>query len=89
MKHQNALGKDEESVQVALLSTEYPAPLAVANTYINSDSTLKTLQAKRRGCVISKIADRHAKEEAYGSRGGPYDETLIQYDVHTFASACR
>ncbi len=89
VKHQNDLGEDEETVQVALLNAEYPAPPSVANAYINGDPILRALSARKRGCVISKIADRHAKDEAYGPRGGPYDEDMIRGEVVTFFSTCQ
>lgn len=86
VKHQNAEGGDVETVIISQLSAEYPAPPAVANAYINAN--LKSGSAKVRGCVISKIADNHAKESTYGPKGGPYDETLIESDVLAYWPTC-
>jgi hypothetical protein len=86
--HGNNTGDDtEEPISAVLIvSAEFPAPPAVANAYINSDPSLKSLIGKRRGCVISKIAEQHAKYETYGPKGGPYNEAAIQSDVNAFSS---
>jgi hypothetical protein len=81
VKHQGTTGDDEETVAVALLAVEYPAPPAVANAYIKS--TYAKLTAGRRGCVISAIAIEHGQNERYGPKGGPYNESLIRSDVDT------
>jgi hypothetical protein len=86
IKHQNAEGEDEEEVIISQLNAEFPAPPAVANSYINAN--LKSGSAKVRGCVISKIADHHAKDSKYGPKGGPYDEALIQSDVVAYWGTC-
>lgn len=86
IKHRNDVGEDEEEVLISQISAEYPAPPAVANAYINAN--LKSGSAKVRGCVISKIADNHAKDSKYGSKGGPYDRTLIEDDVLGYWPAC-
>ncbi len=84
-------GVDTEVVTVAQLSAEFPAPPSVANAYINSGADGLKLSGKQRGCVISKIAERHAKESPYyyGPKGGPYVEDLIKGDVRTFAGVCQ
>lgn len=64
-----------------VVSVEYPAPPAIANAYINSSDTLKKLQAKRRGCIISKIATEHGQNERYGAKPGPYNDGLVRSDV--------
>jgi len=90
VKHQNAEGEDEEVVQVALLTAEYPAPPAIANAFINGDPYLKKVtSAKKRGCAISQIAIEHGQNEKYGPKGGPYDDTLVQTDVLAFLGACQ
>ncbi|HUF21847.1 MAG TPA: hypothetical protein VMP00_13970 [Burkholderiales bacterium] len=78
---------DVETIEVALLNVEYPAPPAVANAYINSQSSAirKQFSSKVRGCVISMIAENHAKDSAYGDKGGPYEEETIQRDVSFFS----
>jgi hypothetical protein len=87
-KHQNDLGEDEESVAFQLLAVEYPAPPSVANAYINATPALKALSAKKRGCIISQIANEHGQNETYGPKGGPYNTPLIQQDVWSFLGGC-
>ena len=70
------------------INVEYPAPPAVANGIINGDPYLKSQAPKKRGGVISKIAERHAKEKWYGPKGGPYDENTIANDVQYFFGTC-
>jgi hypothetical protein len=86
-KIQNAEGEDEEVVLVALATAEYPAPPAVANAFIKANPGVLASK-KQHGCVISKIADEHAKYETFGPKGGPYNEPLIQEYVVSFASTC-
>lgn len=89
-RHQNVDGTDEEEVIVQLLDVEYPAPPAVANAYINSlpSATKKQFTSGARGCVISQIAEEHAKNNTYGPKGGPYDVSAIQADVQAFSYLC-
>lgn len=87
-RHQNDVGDDDVSVTLALLNVEYPAPPAVANAYLNATYPKKSLTSQVRGCVISMIAENHAKDSAYGPKGGPYDEALIQYDAAAYFTAC-
>ncbi len=89
-RHQNADGTDEEEVLVQVLDIEYPAPPAVANAFINGQSSAirKQFTSGIRGCVISLIAEGHAKLEAYGPKGGPYDVPHIQSDVKAFSASC-
>jgi hypothetical protein len=87
-RYQNAAGSDEEVVTVALVSAEYPAPPSVANAYINAGAGGLPLSGKQRGCVISRIAEQHAKYETYGPKGGPYNELLIHSAVGNFATVC-
>jgi hypothetical protein len=89
VKYKGDTGSDEETVQVVQLSAEYPAPPAVANAYINSDAYLKSLSGKRRGCIISQIAEQHAKYSMYGPKGGPYDNAAIKAAAASFASSCN
>ncbi len=84
-KHQGATGSDEEIVQFVTLTAEYPAPPAVANAYMNLS---KPTKAKVRGCVISAIAELHAKDSLYGPKGGPYDTAMIREDVDEFRTLC-
>jgi hypothetical protein len=87
---------EAEEVEVTFaitLSVEYVAPPAVANSMINSDpARKKAASAKVRGCVISAIAERHAKENYYAmdqsKRGGPYDHALIENDLNYFWYQC-
>ena len=85
--HTGDLGEDVETVQFALLTAEYPAPPSVANAYIRS--AYGKLPSKVNGCVISRIAEEHAKNETYGPKGGPYNTTLIQNDVASFIGLCQ
>lgn len=77
------------TIELALMTMEYPAPPAIANQYINADPTLKAAAPKKRGCVIAKIADQHAKYEAYGPKGGPYVKSKVESDVSTFFPLCK
>ncbi len=88
LKHTGDTGSDEEVATFQLLAVEYPAPPAVANAYINSDPALKALSGKKRGCVVSQIANEHGKNETYGPKPGPYDASLIQSHVWQFLSSC-
>jgi hypothetical protein len=84
VKHQGDTGADTETVQVYVVTAGYPAPPAVANSYINSVSALKSGSAKVRGCVLNEIAREHGQNNTYGPNGGPYDETRIRHDVFVF-----
>lgn len=86
-KYQGDVGIDSETITVATVAAEYPAPPAVANAFINSGGAWP-MTGKQRGCVISKIADQHAHYSAYGPKGGPYDEAAIRAAVLSFISAC-
>jgi len=86
VKHQGSTGEDVETVQFLTLTAEYPAPPAVANAYMNAVNPPK--KAKVRGCVISAIAELHAKDSAYGPKGGPYNEAVIRQDVDAFRPLC-
>jgi hypothetical protein len=91
-KHGNDEVDVEEVVEFVMLAVEFPAPPSVANGIINADSSLKSLPGKQRGCVISSIADKHAKlagtDEGYGPKGGPYDLAAIEQDVYTLFNTC-
>ena len=80
---------DEEAVTVvALVSVEFPAPPAVANAYLNRTYG-RAIKSGVRGCIISQIANLHAKESKYGPKGGPYDEVAIRSDSEMFlVGAC-
>lgn len=88
VKHGNDTGVDTETVEFLMLTVEYPAPPAVANAYINSVPLYKSASGKKRGCIISKIAEKHAKlageQGGYGAKGGPYDEPAIRQDVDLY-----
>jgi hypothetical protein len=81
-------GSFSETVSFLTLSVEYPAPPAVANAYLNTPALKPNLTGKQRGCIVSMIAERHAKLSAYGAKGGPYNEAMIQNDVSNFLSQC-
>lgn len=83
--HTGDEGQAVENVTFAMLNAEYPAPPAVANAYIK---TLGKLSGKVHGCVISKIAEHHAKYETYGPKGGPYLTSAIEADVTAFIGQC-
>ena len=86
IKHQGDTGIDTETVTFSLVAVEYPAPPAIANAYINS--TYKGISAKKRGCVISLIANNHAHDSKYGPKGGPYDNNLVRSDVDAYIYSC-
>ena len=86
IRHGGAEGVDEEDVSFTLVAVEYPAPPATANAYINS--TYKGISAKKRGCVISQIANNHAHDSKYGPKGGPYDNDLVRADVDNYIFSC-
>ena len=88
-KYKGADGSDQETILVAQTTAEFPAPPAVANAYINGDPYLRALSGKRRGCVISKVAEQHAQYSAYGPKGGPYDQAAIQAAAMSFSSSCQ
>ena len=88
VKHKNDVGDDTETLQVFFLTASYPAPPAIANAYINATPALKAGSAKVRGCVISQIAEKHAKSDVYGPNGGPYFDNLVKHDVFAFWSGC-
>ncbi len=87
-RYRNADGTDAETVSFLELLVEYPAPPAVANAYLNTPAMKLLMGAKQRGCVISKIAEQHAKWSSYGPKGGPYNEAMIQNDASNFLSQC-
>lgn len=79
----------EENIEFFMLAVEFPAPPAVANAYINSMPLYKSAPGKKRGCIISKVAEKHAKWSddpylGYGPKGGPYDEDAIKQDVDLY-----
>lgn len=84
VKHRGLEGEDLEEVQFLTLNAEYPAPPAVANKYMNANPP----KTKVRGCVISAIAELHAKDSYYGPKGGPYNDALIRADVDEFRGVC-
>jgi hypothetical protein len=87
-RYQNDIGSDAETLTYMELAVEYPAPPAVANAFLNSPLMKPLMTAGQRGCVISKIAENHAKLSAYGPKGGPYNQTSIQNDASNFLSQC-
>ncbi|MDT4840645.1 hypothetical protein FQZ97_744730 [compost metagenome] len=84
--HGNDDGTTSTVVEFLMLAVEYPAPPAVANAYINGTPDYKSASGKKRGCVISKIAENHAKDSKYGPKGGPYNEPAITADVNDYYS---
>jgi hypothetical protein len=88
VKHTNDIGEDEETVMVAMLSAEYPAPPAEANWFLDGNYTKRELSGRVRGCIIQQIAHKHAAGE-YGPRGGPYSIPDIHVDAAAFYDACK
>jgi hypothetical protein len=84
---QSDTGQDEEVVMVEMLNAEYPAPPAVANAFIKANPAVLT-HKKQHGCVISRIANEHAKYPTFGPKGGPYDTAKIHEYVEHFAASC-
>jgi hypothetical protein len=87
VKHGGATGIDEETLEVLSLSVEWPAPPAVANAYLKANPGVLASK-KQHGCVISQIAEMHAKDSFFGPKGGPYDTDLIEDWVDSFAASC-
>lgn len=87
-KHRSDQGTDTEDadIQMTLINIEYPAPPSVANAYIKAKYNKLTSGAK--GCIISQVANNHAKDSKYGPKGGPYDTSSIQTDVDIFRNSC-
>lgn len=92
VRHGNDEGVAIEEVEFLTLAVEYPAPPAVANAYINSNDHLRALPGRQRGCVISGVAEKHAKLagtiDGYGPKGGPYNIDAIHMDVDAFFGTC-
>jgi hypothetical protein len=70
-------------------SSRHGAPPAVANAYIDGDAFLKALSGRKRGCIISKIAEQQARFAAYGPHGGPYDEGAIRAAALSYSNLCQ
>ena len=70
-------------------SSRQRTPPAIANAYLNGDAFLKALSGRKRGCIISKIAEQQARFGAYGPPGGPYDENAVRAATLSYASLCR
>jgi hypothetical protein len=70
-------------------SSRHGAPPAVANAYIDGDAFLKALSGRKRGCIISKIAEQQARFAAYGPQGGPYDEGAIRAAALSYSNLCQ
>jgi hypothetical protein len=87
VKIQSDEGEDVETVLVELLNAEFPAPPAVANAYLRTNPTV-LVHKRHQGCVISGIAEQHAKYETFGPKGGPYKTDLIEAWVVSLASDC-
>jgi hypothetical protein len=93
----NDVCETAQFVVLEFLAVEFKAPPALANEYLNSDPYYSSLSGKRRGCVISQVANHHAKESKYGPKGGDgvtypgvgYDLVAIRADVDFyFGSGC-
>jgi len=93
----NDVCETAQFVVLEFLAVEFKAPPALANEYINSDPYYSSMSGKRRGCVISQVANNHAKESKYGPKGGDgaaypgvgYDLPAIRADVDAyFGSGC-
>lgn len=78
--------EEEVEVMVVLVNAEYPAPPAIANAYINQN--YKGVAPKRRGCVVSQIAQYHAKDQRYNPAPGPYDGAAVRNDVDALIAYC-
>lgn len=72
-----------------LASDSGHSPASIAARYLREDPFFSQLAPSIRGCIVSQIAQQHAKFSAYGPRGGPFDEAAIRAAVRSFASGCR
>jgi len=70
-------------------SSRHRAPPAIANAYIKGDAFLEALPGRKRGCIVSKIAEQQARFSTYGPQGGPYDERAIRAATLSFSALCR
>jgi hypothetical protein len=90
VKNRGDEGEGTGTLNVNLLSVEYPAPPAIANQYINEVSALKSAAPKIRGCVLNEIAREHGQNQKYGPAPGPYNNLLVKQDVKVFwTSPCN
>ena len=87
LKSTGDTGTDSETVNVQVVSLEYPAPPAIANEYINT-TDLKKAAPKIRGCVLNVIAHNHGQDHKYGPAPGPYNNPLVREDVRTLWPSC-
>lgn len=91
-RYRSAEGEATEAVSVANASVEYPAPPAVANAIMNRTQWKSYLSGKQKGCITSKVAEKHAKTNGYAvdstRRGGPYKEWEIEQDIGSFSPQC-
>ncbi len=89
LKYKGADGIDLVSATFELLlSVEYPAPPAIANSFINANPTLKKAASTIRGCVVSQIAQLEGQTQKYNPPPGPYNVPLVQSDVTAFWPGC-
>jgi hypothetical protein len=66
------------------------SPASIAARYVTEDHPFfRQLAPDIRRCIVSQIAQQHAKFSAYGPRGGPFDEAAIRAAARSFASGCR
>jgi hypothetical protein len=65
------------------------SPASIAARFLQQDPDFQQLSPGMRGCIVSQIAQQHARFSAYGPRGGPFDEAAIRAAVRSFASGCR
>jgi hypothetical protein len=65
------------------------SPASIVARYLKEDPFFQQLSPGIRGCIVSQIAQQHARFSAYGPRGGPFDEAAIRAAVRSFASGCQ
>jgi hypothetical protein len=77
-------GADLDTAAIELVAVEFRAPPAIASQYINEKHG--RLNRERRVCVISRIAEHHAKQSLYGPLGGDPEYGPYGYDYYQIVS---
>jgi hypothetical protein len=75
---------DVDTAAIELVAVEFRAPPAIASQYINEQHG--RLNRERRVCVISRIAEHHAKQSLYGPLGGDPEYGPYGYDYYQIVS---
>lgn len=84
---------DVDAAAIELMAVGFSGPPAIASQYINEKHG--RLNGERRVCVLSHIAEHHARQSLYGPAGGDpeygpygYDYDQIVSDVEFLLKTC-